>query len=183
MTDVVLIGPAGVGKDSVAAALASLSDRYRRYAFADNVKRFLEHQFPSIYPHGVDWDGAKKDPKVRKLLQDTGMAGRALIPHIWIDMLEDNVDRECSILDRVVITDARMANELAFAVDGWGSVLVYLNRSDLPDHQADWRKHVSEHEWSLWISSADLIFDNDDWTPESVAEQIHNYINERENSE
>lgn len=178
MTDVVLIGPAGVGKDSVASALAARSPRYKRYAFADNVKRFLEHQYPSIYPPGVDWDGAKKDPKTRKLLQDTGMAGRALDPYLWINMLEGQVDRETKIGDRVVITDARMANELETVHEGWWALLVYLNRSDLPDASANWRTHVSENEWSLWISSAGLIFDNDDWTPESVAEQIDNYLNE-----
>lgn len=174
-TDVVaLIGPARVGKDSVFAALAARDDgrRYRRFAFADGVRRFLERQDPSNYPPGVLWDEIKRKPKVRRLLQETGMAGRAVDPLLWIRVLDGQMSSRQYWDEVRVVTDARMHNEIGWLVDARAALLVYLDRPDLDDADADWRSHASEQEWRAHVHEAHLSFTGSDWTPQDVADAI-----------
>lgn len=175
---VAVIGPARVGKDSVFAALAGREDgkRYRRFAFADGVRRFLERQDPSNYPPGVDWEAAKQRPKVRRLLQETGMAGRAVDPTLWIRVLDEQMRQRLRWDEVRVITDARMHNEIAWLVDSQYALLVYLDRPDIEDADAGWRAHESEQQWRLHAHEAHLTFTGSDWTPDDVAAAIAEHV-------
>ncbi len=182
MIDVVLIGPAGAGKDSVFKELEKIDPAYKRYAFADGVKEFLERQFDE--EEGIDWDDAKQDPFVRELLQSTGMAGRAVFENIWIEVLLDRLNHSYEIGDRCVFTDARMENELAYLLNEHDSavLLVHLTRPEVEDADDEWREHPSELDWRSQVEYADISFTDDQWTPSSAAIEIHKAVTLMENT-
>jgi hypothetical protein len=112
-----LTGYAQSGKDTLASILVEKYG-YSRIAFADKIRDFLYGVNPMVAcsPTGylrdlvnlVGWDEAKKEPQVRRLLQDLGISARDLIDeNIWINAALNSVEST----DRVVITDVRFENE------------------------------------------------------------------------
>jgi hypothetical protein len=136
-----MIGYAQSGKDTVAAHLV---ERYgfRRYAFADALKRIaldldpIVEAPPSCAPgwgvlrlsevvDRLGWEGAKKRPEVRRLLQHLGVAVRdRLDPDAWVNEVMRQLHRETA---PVVITDVRFPNE-AKAIREQGGILVRVER-------------------------------------------------------
>lgn len=141
-----LVGKAGVGKDTIAAAL---HDRHghERVAFADALKTAAYHSNPLVSLAGdgspersrlayrladvVDmhgWDGAKRElPDVRRYLQHYGMALREIMPGCWIDVA---VDRIVGLLEAgtpVVVTDVRFADEVQ-AIRALGGLVARVER-------------------------------------------------------
>jgi len=103
--DVGLIGLAGSGKDTAAAALLAVG--WRRMAFADRLKSLAM---------AFGWDGYK-DPKGRRLLQDLGMAARNYNQDFWITNAEAHIDNICQHhcwKVPYVWTDVRFQNEADF---------------------------------------------------------------------
>jgi len=158
MRDVVLFGPAGVGKDTVAKHLVD-NFGFTRVAFADALKNVLRDIDPfvsggrrlsDLLAEG-GWDAAKAaDPEVRRLLQETGMAVREVDPSFWLwaleTFLEDHFDGG---LGPVVVTDVRMPNEWSWARYSLHKPLfVRLDRDGLSSAHAAvgeaWRSHISE---------------------------------------
>ena len=86
-----LAGYAGAGKDTVGNILIE-KHGFRRVAFADKIRSLVYDINPQVggltLKDIVDkdgWDVAKAIPEVRRLLQDTGIAGRNLLGEdIWI---------------------------------------------------------------------------------------------------
>ena len=172
MTDIALIGPAGVGKDTVAKLLV-VEHGYTRVAFADALKDALLRTDPLVgrarvrdMVESVGWDMAKVHPEVRRLLQEFGMAIREISPDFWIDALSERVD---SIDGPIVITDLRMPNEYEYALSELGAFVVRLLRPNV-DTGLGWRAHESER--SLDSVEPDLEISGDFWSPEYAAQAI-----------
>lgn len=124
-----LCGYAGVGKDEVAKILAYIYG-YHRVAFADALKTVLYAVNPSYRDiaaarclslaqtvDAIGWAGAKKQPEVRRMLQDLGAAMRAVDPGVWVHAVWNQTFRPPEA--RFVIPDVRYRNEVAVADTLW----------------------------------------------------------------
>lgn len=133
LPNIVLIGPAGSGKDTVADILNGLGD-YQRLAFGDEVKRISKmlRDWPfatAVYfvtevcsvkafarPETISEDFTrfsmmpKDDLKDRALLQAVGEYCRGIDPEVWITAAFKRLKRY-DPEKPVVITDCRYANE------------------------------------------------------------------------
>lgn len=149
-----LIGYAQSGKDTVASILVEKYG-YRRIAFADKIKDFLYNINPMVAcsPTGylqdlvklVGWNEAKKEPQVRKLLQDLGISARELLDeNIWIISALGKINSG----ERAVITDVRFENEAKKIKDlggelwrvkrvGVGPVNDHVSESELDGYKVD----------------------------------------------
>jgi hypothetical protein len=122
-----LSGCARSGKDTVAAFLVA-EYGYRRIAFADRLKSFVVALYPSIAEivndAGGDWDRAKEDPEVRRMLQGVGTAARNHIGlDVWITAALGSVGKD----ERIVVSDMRLINE-AGALASRGAALFRIER-------------------------------------------------------
>ena len=116
-----LTGYAGSGKDTFAKILVEKYG-YTRIAFADPIRELLYAMNPIIsgIPYGgnrtlvdlvnsIGWDEAKKEPEVRRLLQDLGVGAREVIDsEIWVSTAFRKTGEPGK---RYVITDVRFTNE------------------------------------------------------------------------
>lgn len=130
-----LIGRAGAGKDTFAAALAPLG--YQRVAFADALKASAYSADPlvELAPYGpvrrlsyvvdaVGWDDAKtRYPDVRRFLQRHGVAMRDAVPGCWVDIARRKIDALIAAGNHVVVTDVRFADEVAMIQQADGLVV------------------------------------------------------------
>lgn len=130
-----LMGYAQVGKDTTAGVLAESG--FERIAFADALKQMLLSLDPivtdgsepqrrvSSVVESEGWEGAKRIPEIRRLLQRLGTeAGRQVLGDgIWVDTAFQNVRHG----GKFVITDVRFPNEVA-AVRKWGGKLWRVTR-------------------------------------------------------
>lgn len=152
-----LAGYAGAGKDTVGDILIQKYG-YRRVAFADKIRSFLYDINPQIgsltlqtIVNESGWDIAKINPEVRRLLQDTGIAGRNLLGEdIWIweslgevvySAANTNADggTSGSIEEKIVVTDVRFENEAKFIKDFGGQVWQVVREGVKP-----YNDHISE---------------------------------------
>lgn len=169
MRDVALIGPAGVGKDTVAQVLCE-QHGFTRVAFADALKEAILKANPFVGGErrladlvtAIGWDEAKVNPEVRRLLQEFGVAMRDVDSAIWVMGAMKRCD---AINGPVVLTDVRFPNEVRFAKEYLGGLTVRLNRDGV-DTGIGWRGHVSER--ALDDTQCDINLDGQ-WTPEEAA--------------
>ncbi len=122
-----LNGYARSGKDTVAAFLVA-EYGYRRIAFADRLRNLVVALFPSVAESlndaGGDWDKAKEDPEVRRMLQGVGVAARTHVgPDVWITAALSSVRDD----ERIVVSDMRFVNE-ADALAARGAALLRIER-------------------------------------------------------
>ena len=122
-----LSGYARSGKDTVARFLVA-GYGYRRIAFADRLKRFAATLYPSVAEilndAGGDWETAKDNPEVRRILQGVGAAARDHIgPDVWVTAALGSVRDD----ERIVVSDMRFINE-ADALAARGAVLFRIER-------------------------------------------------------
>ncbi|MFJ1932656.1 hypothetical protein ACIOGZ_08280 [Kitasatospora sp. NPDC088160] len=149
-----LIGLAGLarsGKDSAASALVEAG--WTRRAFADPLKEMLYVLDPLVFSpsgrrirlsglvDGLGWEGAKKLPEVRALLQRGGTeAGRGVLGHnVWVDQMFRDAD---AWTKPVVIPDVRFPNE-AEEIRRRGGLVVLIGRPG--QALIDGASHISEH--------------------------------------
>lgn len=153
-----LSGYARSGKDTVAQILVE-DHGFEQHSFAAPLKGILKALDPKLGStrrlssvlawHG--WEGAKRDPEVRALLQRLGTeAGRKhLGDSIWVDTLFRTPSS-----GRVAVSDCRFRNE-ADAIRAHGGIVVRVNRPGVTAVNA----HVSEHDLDDYEFDAHL--DND----------------------
>jgi dCMP deaminase len=96
---VLIIGEAGSGKDTVADYLIQKYG-FKRYAFADKIKSISDELFP---------EEVRNNP--RSTWQAVGEKFRVINPYCWVDYVLKKIEAEK--LDRVVISDCRLPEELA----------------------------------------------------------------------
>lgn len=129
-----LTGTRGTGKDTLCTRLIELDPRFRRFAFADALKRDLA---PFIAEH-FDIDvftatGADKE-LIRPLLISYGMARRERDPLVWCRRTTDDgilaqyrqLDLNAPLLIPL-ITDVRFVNEVTHLRETFGAALVLVN--------------------------------------------------------
>lgn len=159
-----LVGRAGAGKDTAAAALAPLG--YHRVAFADALKQVAYDADPVVeYGAGGDesvrlsylvdmlgWDRAKREHEdVRAFLQNLGVAMRDAQPGIWVHIGMAKAALLRADGRHVVITDVRFEDEVQAVRDAGGLVV----RIDRPGGTADGDGgHVSEQVERLDVNLA-----------------------------
>ena len=114
-----LSGYAQSGKDTVANILVE-NYGYTRVAFADKIRDFLYEMNPMVdnvagepifIKERVDrdgWEVAKKNPHIRRALQNAGVAARKVFDEdFWVDNALASILRH----ENTVITDVRFINE------------------------------------------------------------------------
>lgn len=167
-----LIGKKRAGKDTFARGL--LRRGAVRYAFADPLKEAVLATDPIIEPYvryeregdfvnhfaaGVrlkwfveraGWERAKELPEVRRLLQEFGVAIRAIDEDFW---LRTTIDKAVADPRPAVITDVRFPNE-AKAIADRGGALIRVVRPGLDSDD----QHVSET--ALDDYPVDVVVDN-----------------------
>lgn len=168
MHDIAFIGKARSGKDTAGAWLVA-ERGYKRLAFADPLKDMLLRMDPLIpwmigsgayrLSHLISetgWEEAKDSyPEVRRLLQATGEAVRALDRRFWVDLMQRSVS-EAPRDTPLVVTDVRYRNE-AIALRVLGFTLVRLTR---PEAGADGSASAHASETELDSFRADHTIDN-----------------------
>jgi len=163
-----LTGYAQSGKDTVAKILVD-NYGYIRVAFADRIRDFLfeanpmfdsvagEPRFVQDYVIANGWETAKKNPQIRRLLQNVGVAARNIFgEQFWVDQAMRQLDPE----NNYVITDVRFVNEadtlrqMGEWVEGTEVQLWRIKRNGVEAING----HVSEHEMDDY--KVDQIFAN-----------------------
>lgn len=139
-----IIGRARVGKDT--AGEWFVKERgYVRVSFADPLKEAALWLDPFVTKYGagpmlrlsdivrdVGWDRAKDGyPEARRILQELGMAIRALDPDFWIRAALAKVQAVNEAGQSAVITDVRFPNEAA-TLKREGFHLIYIDRPGVP---------------------------------------------------
>jgi hypothetical protein len=157
-----------VGKDTVAAHLCR-SYGFTRVAFADPIRRLLEHMDPPVsgerlswwmgleWPSGdPPWEAVKRRPEVRRMLIGLGVGARDVIGEdVWLDVGMRRVDELMAAGGHVVVTDVRFPNEVE-AIRDRGGVLVKLTRPGSPP--ADPRsEQLGDNVWDLEVSNAGTV--------------------------
>lgn len=171
-----LNGYARSGKDTAAAAL--IERGWMRVAFADPLREMLLAIDP-IFHHDqivgsirvsdilskMDWDGAKQNQEIRRLLQRLGTeAGRNILGEsVWIDLASKKIDAAFSAGQSVVITDVRFPNE-ADMIRQRSGLVVRIERDGI----APPNSHVSEQ---LQAKYVDQLLTNN-----STVESLHRRI-------
>lgn len=122
-----LTGPAGAGKDTVAAGLTCMHG-FHRIAFADPIRRGLQvmlglDAMSFEHPHKEIVIGAiGKSP--RQMMQTLGTEwGRSLVhPELWLLIARTNIEQSLASGRRVVISDVRFDNEANMLRDMGGQI-------------------------------------------------------------
>lgn len=119
ITKIAICGQLRAGKDE-AADYAWMYHKFRKYAFADEVKNTAHRLFPHI----------PASPKPRALYQQVGEKACEIDPLVWIRLVErqiaSNIESLVSIGDsdiRIVITDLRKPAEYEWARANGFSIL------------------------------------------------------------
>ena len=159
-----IYGPAGVGKDTLAAALIEHFE-FERVAFADPVREMALRIDPYVHTVGMTarlstvvdeegWDQAKRAySDVRRLLQRLGTEGvREIVPSFWTDLAEDTAS---SISGPVVFPDVRFETEAEMVKRNGGVIVQVEGGTDLEGLASF---HASEHGMAEW--PADIVFQN-----------------------
>lgn len=166
-----LCGYAGSGKDEAAKALVKLG--WQRVAFADAIREMARKIDPLVTMAGgyrldalveeVGWEKAKKNPDVRRLLQNIGTAVRDVLgPEHWVETAENAwLD---DVYDHAVYTDVRFPNEVHM-LRHHGGLIVRIERPGVGPVNG----HVSES--SIDSISYDRLIVNDG-TPEELHAKI-----------
>lgn len=116
-----LTGYAGVGKDEIAKILVD-DYNFVRVAFADPIRSFLYDLNPlvacgpSSYLQNIidleGWDKAKREPQVRRLLQNLGLTARERLgEEIWLEQAFSKIRHPVNKDKNIIITDVRFMNE------------------------------------------------------------------------
>lgn len=151
-----LSGYAQSGKDTLAKVLVD-DYGYTRIAFADKIRDFLYEVNPLIETIGFEpiylkdrvdhfgWEEAKKNPHVRRALQNTGVAARTVFgSNHWVVEAYKGMD-----LDKdYVVTDVRFLNEAEWVKTFNGQVWrverpnvtavnLHVSESELDDYSFD----------------------------------------------
>lgn len=154
MPNIGIIGRARVGKDTAGAWLVE-NRGYVRVGFADAVRDVALRTDPIVYQYRHTdgwydrrlsdvvrergWERAKElFPEVRRILQETGMAVRAVDEEFWLRTALDKVRKINESGRSVVITDVRFPNE-AESLKRAGFELLYIDRPGVPhlDHASE----------------------------------------------
>lgn len=121
-------GQAQNGKDTLSDYLAEkLTAKWKRVAFADNVKKVYQDTFDRDRPFIEEWKVKPEPPPgfdmtVRKSLQFIGDGFRKIYPTIWLDL----VFRET---EPIIISDVRYVNEF-LRVKKEGGLNILVGRTD-----------------------------------------------------
>lgn len=134
-----LVGPAGAGKDSLAGLLVA-NHGFAQLAFAEKLRAFVRNIDPAwaIAEKCLGgYEPAKRNvPGFRERLIEIGDSAREHIsPEIWIDAIDEDVERLRTGGQPVVISDVRRTNE-AEAIWDWGGSLVSISRNGAPEDRA-----------------------------------------------
>lgn len=104
------------------------------------------------------WDEAKKTPEVRRLLQRIGTdAGRRIIrDDLWTSLMVDRI-RKNDLVDVIIITDARFANEQQLVKDHEGHMI--LVERPISTLTSDSAFHASENSIDASLINTSVIND------------------------
>lgn len=156
-----LTGRAQHGKDTLAAVL--IEQGLERVAFADPLRDLVYAINPLLgvtlrYRDLLDTAGyekAKRDPEVRRLLQEVGTQARNVLgPDIWVDAAMRKAARLRMRGAAVVFTDVRFPNE-AEAIKAMGGILVRVVRPNYdngvdPMHPSEAQVDDLGHDVTVW---------------------------------
>ena len=140
-----LTGYAQSGKDSVAKVLME-NYGFQRVAFADKIRELMYEMNPdyhdTLLQQVVDrfgWDEVKKDPAVRRMMQNVGVGARKLFgDNFWVHQAMTSI---ANANPNIVVTDVRFINE-ADTLKTNGAQLWRVKRTGVESVNG----HVSEHE-------------------------------------
>jgi hypothetical protein len=169
-----IIGYAQSGKDEIAKILVE-EYGFTRVAFADKIKELLYEMNPNyhdtLFQQAVDnqgWEELKKDPTVRRMLQNLGVGARKLFgENFWVHQAMNSM---ALAWPNIVVTDVRFINEadMIRANDGEIWRIVRPGVTAVNDH-------ISEHELNGY--EEDQLVLN-----EGTIEELHNLIRYRMDS-
>lgn len=155
-----------VGKDTICSIFRQLDPRFKRYSFADALRRELAPFLAECY--GIDvWSMTSEQKEfVRPYLITHGMARRATDPDYWVKRTMDEISRDVAAdpETRPFIVDARFENECLITRNRLGAKLVHVTRDGAPPPTDEEMKH-----YPALVRLADLHFH---WGGNTDAEQL-----------
>ena len=155
-----LTGYAGSGKDAAAAGLIALN--WKRVSFAEPLRQMLLALNPFL-PSGLTlqyvvenqgWEGAKKSPEVRRLMQVMGTeVGRDMIDDdLWVKLAKKTMDDCFHLGKNVVFTDVRFPNEVEMIRFNGGKIIRIHREGTKPA-----QNHVSDTNVDLLTVDREII--------------------------
>lgn len=167
-----LTGYARSGKDAAAAGLTAIG--WKRVSFAEPIRQMLLILNPML-PSSLTlqtvvreqgWDGAKRSPEVRRLLQVMGAEiGREMIDEdLWTNLAKKAWDDYHKFGYDVVVTDVRFKNE-SDAIKFNGGKIIRIHRDGVIPAQ----NHVSD-------TSVDLITPDFEIVNNGTVEDLQNTL-------
>ena len=156
-----------VGKDTLCQRLAEIDARFKRFSFADELKKdvapFIHQKF------GFDIFSCSPEEKelIRPILIAYGMSQRQRDPDYWIKRLVSNINSELAWYPRMipVITDGRFMNEVSFFRQRYDVTFVQIFRHGAPSPTEEEEKH-----WPALADQADYVIRWGENSPEEQKE-------------
>ncbi len=165
-TQVVLLGSCRqVGKDTLCQRLMELDPRFRRFAFADELKLDLTDFIEEHFGFSLYTCTSEEKELVRPILIAYGLAQRKRDPDHWVKELSGWVGNVISANPGfiAIITDARFPNEVTYFREHYKAVYVQLFRKSAPPPTDEEERH-----WRTLASMADYTLS---WGEDTVEEQ------------
>lgn len=154
-----LSGYAQSGKNTVADILVD-HHGFTQIAFADPIKDLIYEINPKISSIEIQgmvneygWDIVKQNPEVRRLLQNTGEAGRQGIDqYLWVALTFAQINDPLN--DKYVITDVRFPTE-ASAITAQGGQIWRIERPGV----GPVNDNISETALDAWVFAETITND------------------------
>jgi dephospho-CoA kinase len=141
---ILLTGPAGVGKDTLADSLiieAGGNIKTAKFAYADSIKEIATM---------MGWNGVK-DEQGRNLLQRVGDIMNEINPDTIVDLLIDKIEKNAINAKLIVITDARYDKEVTRIKEYFNEAKVEVLKLDRV-FESKLTKDQKKHKTELGIS-------------------------------
>lgn len=154
-----------VGKDTLFVRLQELNPHFKRFSFADALRRELDSFLISCYGISAFTVRLAEKEFIRPYLITHGMARRATDPDYWVKRTMDDI-KAAAVADPEIIpcvVDARFANEVRILRAELGALIIHMTRDGAPEPTDEEKKH-----YPTLVPMADFHFH---WGGDTVKEQ------------
>lgn len=160
----VLSGKAKSGKNTVANIISEhYKDKCIQISFAHYLKEYVKNI--------TNWDGSE-ETKPRDLLQSIGidLIKNKINPNLLIDRVCDDIKVYSYFFDYIIITDARLVDEIEAIKSNFECVTIRITNSKENDLTMEQQNHITET--NLDNYKFDYVIENNEYLKENILKVI-----------